>query len=811
MESAAEPLLGANAIGNKNPGGLMFPVRPAAVVLDRPDPRPATIRLAVVVTVLLALLTTLLLAAWPAAAATQLLRVTPADKAEFLRLRALIPEMRDCGAISDGKIVEFPGDEARAAELKSLGFAVEVAVPDLESFYASRLGSRDDFGLYHTYTEAVAAMDALMAAHPAIMTRQSIGTTLQGRTIWVYKISDNPGVDENEPEIFFNAYIHAREPITFEVLYDLAQFLVNGYGSDPRATTLVNSREIFLEPVVNPDGVEYNRQTDPNGGGLWRKNRRANGDGSFGVDLNRNFSKNWGYDDQGSSPFGSDETYRGTGPFSEPETQAMRDFVVARHFKTAVSMHSYGGYHLFSPGHTDIHWPDYDETLELGRMRRAAAGGYNTATAWEILYATNGDANDWMTGEELAKPKILSFITEMGTQNDGFWPAESRIPALLAENREPNLRLVEYADNPYRIMPPGCSAIASPDTVGNGFTLTWSVPSPDADNPAVAWNLIEATGASVGQDNLEGANQNRWTADGWSWSTARSHSATHSFWGGNANNLNNVLVSRRGHLVKPGEQLKFWTWYRMENQYDYGYVEVATDARNFVAIPGSITTTSDPNQRNLGNGITGVNATWTQATFNLSAYVGQVIWVRFRYNTDGFTTDTGWYVDDIEPSDLFVFENAVASNLGQAQYTFSSHALGTFSYLVQSVDAEGQTAVWSPPKTLVVTAVSGLAGGLPTPSWGGLEVLGANPARDEARFGFTVPVPARVGDPLRLSLHDVSGRVVAMVRDGSIGGYASPGRLVEDRLDVSSLPAGLYFARLEAGGRISERKLVVIR
>lgn len=784
-------------------------VRSSAVALDRPCPQSMFGQAFVVLIMLALALAALILAAAPASA-TQLLRVTPADKAQYLRLRALVPEMRDCGAVSDGQTYEFPADKSRAAQLTALGFAVTVTIVDLESFYASRLTSRDDFGLYHSYTEAITAMDALMAAHPAIMTKQSIGTTLEGRTIWVYKISDNPGTDEDEPEVFFNAFIHAREVITFEVLYDLAQYLVNGYGTDSRATTLVDSREVFLEPVVNPDGVEYNVLTNPAGGGLWRKNRHNNGDGSYGVDLNRNFGEAWGYDDQGSSPYGSDETYRGSGPFSELETQAMRDFVISRHFKTAINMHAYGGYHLFGPAYDDVHYSDYNTQFELGRMRRAAAGGYSTGTAWEILYLTNGDADTWMTGDVVSKPKILSMVTEMGTGADQFWPAESRIPALCAENREPNLRMVELADNPYRVLPPGIPIVSSPGTVGSNFTLTWTVPQPDADNPAVAWNLIEATGASVGQDNLEGTNQNRWTTDGWSWSTTRYHSSSHSFWSGNANNLNNVLVSRRGHLVTAGEQLKFWTWYRTEPAYDYGYVEIATDARNFVAIPGSITTNTDPNQRNLGNGITGVAATWAQATFDLSAFAGQVIWVRFRYNTDGGVTDTGWYVDDIEPSDLFTAETTVAANLGQAQYTFSSHAPGTFSFLTQSIDAEGQVSPWGPPKSVIVSTIVGIAENVPDAPWRGLELRGMNPVRGETQLGFTVPVSARVGDLLRVTVHDVTGRAVATLRDGTVGGAAAPGRVVEDRLDASVLPAGLYFARLEAGARVSEQKLVVI-
>ena len=766
-----------------------------------------TLRLPVLLFALLAL--TALLAG-PADAATQLLRVYPADKADYMRLLSLAPEATDEGVVAGEGYVEFAAEEARRVALLTHRFRVETRINDLESYYASRLesGARVDFGAYHTYTEAIAAMDALVAAHPALITaKQSIGTTIEGRPIWIYKISDNPNVDEDEPEIFFNAYIHAREPISFEVLYDLAQYLLNGYGTDPRATTLVDTRETWILPVVNPDGVEYNRQTNPNGGGMWRKNRRNNG-GSYGVDLNRNFGYNWGYDNEGSSPYGGDETYRGTGPFSEPETAAMRDFVVSRHFKLALNYHAYGGLHNFAPGHNNVHNGDYDECLELGRIRRATSG-YNTGTSWELLYLVNGDANDWMQQDEVLKPKIYAFVSEVGTDTDGFWPAESRIPALVAENREANLQMIELADNPLRAMPPGLPRIDGGSTVGVPFTLTWSTPLPDADNPAVSWNLVEATGHTIGADDLEGNTASRWTADGWTLVTNRSHSATHSFKGGAGDKLNNVLVSKRGYKVQPGDQLKFWTWYNMENQWDYGYVEVATDARSFVAIPGSITSNSDPNNRNIGNGITG-SSNWVQATFSLAAYEGQTIWFRFRYSTDGYTYNEGWYVDDIQPVDLFTTETTVATNLPAAQYTFNTHANGTFSYLLQSNDAEGHNSAWSAPKDLQITGESDVAGDLGPVEWRGIESLGPNPVRDAVRVRFTVPSSARAGESVSLSIYDVQGRLANVVRHDAVGAGVLPGRVIESSSSVSDLSPGLYFARLEVGDRRSERKFLVI-
>jgi hypothetical protein len=743
------------------------------------------------------------------ASATQLIRVTTADKAEFVRLRQAAPEVGDCGAVVQGSTVEFPADEGRAAALTGLGFKVDIAIPDLEQFYADRLGHTRDYGGYHNYVTAIEAMDALQAAHPSIMSpKQSIGTTLEGRQIYVYKISSSPNADNGKPEAFFNAYIHAREPITFEIVYDMADSLVSRYGTDPRMTWIVDNRQIWIEPVVNPDGVEYNHTTNPNGGGMWRKNRRTNQDGSIGIDLNRNFGYLWGFDNNGSSPFGSDETYRGPSAFSEAETQAIRDFCNAHHFTDSVNNHSYGGLQLFAWGYDNVLSPDYDGMLALGYMRNATSG-YRPGNPWQILYRTNGDACDWMYGEQGTKPKIYAFVTESGSGNDGFWPAPSRIPALLAENRESNFRLCELADDPMRILTPGISVVAAPDTVPTTFTLGWSVPNPDPSNPATAWNLIEATLGIVGQDNVEGGNQNRWDSHGWNPSTTRYHSSNHSWFSGNNDQMNNVLTSRRGHKVLPGESLKFWTWYNIESGWDYGYIEVATDARHYTALPGTITTNADPNGQNSGNGVTG-SSNWVQATFSLAGYVGQTIWVRFHYITDQGTSNGGWYVDDIEPTDLFFNETTVATNLPSPQYTFTGHPEGTFSYLVQSVDGEGDVAVWSAPERLVVHGAPADVPGEPAISWEGLTVDGS-PFRGSVTLRYAIPASSRTNEPVRLDIHDLTGREVAVLRTGGVGSGLTAGAVLQTQWTPRDLAAGVYFARLTVGKRTSERRLVYLK
>jgi len=753
----------------------------------------------------------------------QLIKVTPLTKADQLRIFEMAPEARACGVSWSGDALQFSAPATRAAELSAAGFAVEVVIADLSAFYLQRMEAErlatqggpqalggGDFGEYHTYTEAIATMDALQASYPSLMKpKESIGTTIEGRTIWVYKLSDNPLVDEDEPEVFFNAYIHAREAITFEVVHDLAEHLLSSYGTDSRATNILDTREIWIQPVVNPDGVERNRTTNPGGGGLWRKNRRNNGGGSFGVDLNRNFGAFWGFDNNGSSGDPNGETYRGTGPFSEPETQAIRTFVNSRQFKIAINYHSYSNLNLFSYGFEVGHAPDYDELLALGQQRKIG-NGYDTGAAWEVLYPVNGDANDWMYAEEIEKPKIFAYVTEVGNLNDGFWPLESRIPALVAENREGNLRVCELADNPYRALRPRPPIVLAPPTTGGSFTVSFGFGG-DPNNAPVSWNLIEGTGYTLGLDTVEGTLPTRWDPNDWSVSTARSNSPTHSWYSGTGDNSNNTLTSLRAYKVQPGDQLQFRTWYRTESNFDYGYVEISTDGGLFTSLPGNFTTNNDPNARNLGNGITGNSSGWKLAIHDLSAYVGQTVWLRFRYSTDGGVTEEGWYVDDISPSELFANEAVVATGLPSAQYSFTNHPEGQFWYLAQAVDGEGQGSVWSAPRAVTVEATTGVDSEIAM-EWGGLELAGPNPIQGSTGLRFVVPVDARAGDLLRLAIYDVSGREHAVLVDGRVGGAAElgVGRSLERRWTPAEVIAGVYFARLTVGARTSEKRLVVI-
>ncbi len=144
----------------------------------------------------------------------------------------------------------------------------------------------------------------------------------------------NPDAPTGRPEIWLNGVTHAREPLGMSNILYFVYWLVENYNIDPIATYILNNREIYFTPFINPDGYVYNQTTNPNGGGQWRKNRRPQA-GATGVDLNRNFGTYnfWNSTNGGSSTSPSSDTYRGPHPFSEPETQNFKTFFNSRNFK----------------------------------------------------------------------------------------------------------------------------------------------------------------------------------------------------------------------------------------------------------------------------------------------------------------------------------------------------------------------------------------------------------------------------------------------------------------------------------------------
>ncbi len=300
-------------------------------------------------------------------------------------------------------------------------------------------------GAYHSYLEIEADLMALEAAYPQVAKVITIGSSLEGRNIYALKISDNVDLDEAEAEVFFVGCHHAREWISVEVPYLLAKYLVENYESDPEIKTLVNRSEVWIIPLLNPDGLEYSIHFYR----YWRKNRRDNGGGSYGVDLNRNYGYNWGFDNEGSSSNPFSNTYRGAAAFSEPETQAVRDFFQQRRIQALITYHSHGQVILYPWGYTGN--PALkDELLEeiaaemSGRIEAVNGNIYEYGQAGEALYLTNGDTTDWTFGT-YGIPSYTFELPPVDALQGGFFNAEYDISSIFEENLPAALYLIEWS------------------------------------------------------------------------------------------------------------------------------------------------------------------------------------------------------------------------------------------------------------------------------------------------------------------------------------------------------------------------------
>ncbi|MCK5684952.1 hypothetical protein KAJ27_12555, partial [bacterium] len=194
---------------------------------------------------------------------------------------------------------------------------------------------------YYKWDDIKAIIDEIVHKYPNIISLHSLGKTLHGKDILLLKVSDNPTIDEDEPEILFTAGMHPREQQPQICLLELLKDLLEGYEHDTRITKLVNEREIWIVPVLNIDGKihDFRRGTSSTLRNNWRKNRQKNPGNTRGVDINRNFPVRW----VRTSLNGYKEDFPGQGPASEPETRALMNFISKHKLSMYIDLHSYMG------------------------------------------------------------------------------------------------------------------------------------------------------------------------------------------------------------------------------------------------------------------------------------------------------------------------------------------------------------------------------------------------------------------------------------------------------------------------------------
>ncbi|NOT38842.1 MAG: hypothetical protein HOP11_15820 [Saprospiraceae bacterium] len=289
-----------------------------------------------------------------------------------------------------------------------------------------------------TLDEMYENLDLMAELYPELITKRApIGnfTTDEGRPIYYLKISDNPNKKETEPQVLYTSLHHAREPASMSQMLFYMWYLLENYNLSEEIRNLVNGRELFFIPCVNPDGYKFNQVTNPSGFGYWRKNRALN-EIDYGVDLNRNYGYKWGFNNIGSSDRGDSETFRGNEAFSETETKAVKELCRSNNFKIAINYHSFGNYLLIPWGFDDIKTSDQRQ-YELLAKDFTKYNNFKVGNVINTLnYQANGVSDDWMYGDTITKNKILAFTPEVGEE---FWPERSKIGQINQSTQYMNL------------------------------------------------------------------------------------------------------------------------------------------------------------------------------------------------------------------------------------------------------------------------------------------------------------------------------------------------------------------------------------
>ncbi|MBD3222093.1 hypothetical protein GF314_12710 [bacterium] len=602
------------------------------------------------------------------------------------------PEL-DVATVKPGVAAEIVATPETMDVLRASGLRLEVVHKDLVSHYASRIQNKDtNFGGWHTYSENIAYLDSLHAEYPDLISEKwSIGQSHEFRNIWAVRLSDNAGTDEaGEPEILLDTMHHAREIMSGEFGILFADYLCANYGSDPVVTWLMDNRELYLVSIVNPDGVVYNEQTNPAGGGMWRKNRRYNGGGSYGVDPNRNYPFEWYGGGSSSDP--SSETYRGPSPGSEPEVQALMNFINGREFVTHQSLHTYSNLTLYPWGYTSADTPDHDIFVHMADIM-TQYNGYAPGQTPDLLYPVNGVTTDWTYADGLGHERIFSFTNEIGTT--GFWPSFSERDALFQENVWPMLYLMmaagSYAqiedaavtaegggtlqpgdageliftvanlgvteslaglevtircDDPYVQLGAASRTVGTLAPMGevtvDPLPLSISPECPDghlvelvATAGTIEYPLSFLVGSptSVFADDFDGGLEN-WILAGGPWGqTTTAHSAPYALTDSPSGNYDDYLSATAtidGEFT--ASELRFWHRYDIEEGWDYGRVQVSAGGGAWQTVTS----------------YSGYQGGWQQVSLDLSPYAGgSPVRVRFLLDTDTYINEDGWYIDDV--------------------------------------------------------------------------------------------------------------------------------------------------------------------
>jgi PKD repeat protein len=640
------------------------------------------------------------------------------------------------------------------ALMQANNFSIEVLIPDVQAYYIQQNETTNStyknttcqqttsittpthfnqgsMGGYLTYTQLLAELDEMATLYPnLITTKMPISTflTIENRPIYHVRISDNPSLDEaGEPKVLYTSLHHAREPMSLMETVFYMWFLLENYATNEEVQYLLNNMQLYFVPCINPDGYVYNNTTNPNGGGMHRKNRRNVGTTNKGVDLNRNYSYGWGT--TGTSTNVNNDTYPGTGAFSEAETQAMRWLVQNNHFITAFNAHTWAKSILFPIGTTNAEFAPHHDYLQAETNHMVENNGY-TAMKSSILYQASGDSDDYMYKVDIGvgqKDTIFAHTPEVGT---AFWQPASEIDATCKEMLHPNLVLAHltkkyivakdidpsfipstsgnFNHSAHRLGLESGSVVVSIEpllnvaTVGN--PITYNLILNQQTTSAISYTLVNGiqTGATVkyilktdnglwikrdtivkvyGSYNLiasETGVTTNWIGN-WNTTSAVFYSPSQSYTDSPTGNY--TSNSTKTYTYSPSinlttvtdAKITYYAKWDIEADFDYVQFQVSTDGGStwipqFTKYTVAGTSANGSVQPDNSPVYEGQNSNWVLDEVSLSEYVGQSIKVRFVLKSDGGTNGDGFYFDDFKVYSLN--SNQVIAPV--AQFTASS-------------------------------------------------------------------------------------------------------------------------------------------
>jgi carboxypeptidase T len=566
-------------------------------------------------------------------------------------------------------------------------------------------------GGYYKYQEFLDELDEMKTLYPnLISTKAPIDsyTTVDGNPIYWLRISDNAETDEAEKEVLYTSIHHAREPASLSQTIYYMWYMLENYGTDPEVTYLVDNTEMYFVPMINPDGYRRNELTDPNGGGMHRKNRNlvSGGSGNPGVDLNRNYSYHW--DESGTSNNPNNDTWPGVSDFSEVETQAIKWFCEDREFEFAFNAHSHGNLLLYPMGWSQVEVAPHADYFAAYGDHMVIHNGYTNMKS-SGLYPASGDSDDWMYIDDLlTKDTIFAMTPEVSSYGSGneFWPPTNAIEGICKANVHMNMIL---AHMPHIF---GVTTDLEPSTVPSltgtfsyelerlgrtdgdiivsmtpitGITSFGLANTHDLDLTEVVTGSISYVldaGLNFGDDVIflletdngtwtrkdtiyktygagtevfsdDASNLDNWTGD-WSFTNEEFVSPANSITDSPFDDYNNdtdsdcELIQDFNLSGATYAYANFWAMWEIENDWDYCQFMISSDDGNsWIPLCGKYTNQGGVNQDFDNPLYDNFQSDWVFEEVDLADYLGMTdVRFKFHFISDGGVTEDGFYFDD---------------------------------------------------------------------------------------------------------------------------------------------------------------------